>query len=183
MTQARALAEGQAAGIESSRAALAQQMAQAEAARGYALTAPVGGTVTSLTGRLGQPAVSGQTLMAIIPTGGKLRAELEVPTSAAGFLVRGQKVRLSVDAFPYQQFGVVEARIASIAAVPVARAQAGRGPLPVYLVTAELERPTVAAFGRLQPLVPRMTLSARIVTRQQSLFEWLFEPLFAVVRR
>ncbi len=183
IAQSIAAAEAQAAGVESSRAALAQQLAQAEAAQGYALTAPVGGTVTTLTGRLGQAAVPGQPLMAIIPAGSQLRAELQVPTSAAGFLAPGQKVRLSIDAFPYQRFGTVGARIATVASVPVAKALPGGGSAPVYLVTADLDRPSVAAFGRLQPLVPGMTLSGRIVTRRQSLFEWLFEPLFAVARR
>ena len=52
--------------------------------------------------------------------------------------------------------------------------------VPVYLVTAELAEPFVRAFGRRQPLLPGMTLSARIVAERQSLLHWLFEPLFAV---
>ena len=55
--------------------------------------------------------------------------------------------------------------------------------VPVYLVTAELDEPFVTAFGRRQPLLPGMTLSARIVTERQSLLQWLFQPLFAVGRR
>jgi membrane fusion protein len=46
-----------------------------------------------------------------------------------------------------------------------------------------LDRAAVSAFGRDEPLVSGMTLSARIVTEKQSLLEWLFEPLFAVQRR
>jgi membrane fusion protein len=62
-----------------------------------------------------------------------------------------------------------------------------RGPngeaVPVYPVTVELDRPYVIAFGRREPLVAGMSLTARIVTEKQSLLEWLFEPLFAVRRR
>jgi membrane fusion protein len=50
-------------------------------------------------------------------------------------------------------------------------------------VTVELEQPSVAAYGRREPLVSGMTLTARIVTEKQSLLQWLFEPLFAVQRR
>jgi membrane fusion protein len=55
--------------------------------------------------------------------------------------------------------------------------------VPVYLVTASLSRPWVKAFGRRQPLLPGMTLAARIIAERESLFHWLFQPLFAVRNR
>ena len=183
ISQSAATAEAQAAGVLSSRAALAQQLAQTESAQGYVLTAPVSGLATAVTGRVGQPAALGQPLMVVMPAQAKPRAELQVPTQAAGFLQVGQQVRLAVDAFPYQSFGTVSARISEISSTAVPRPSADGGTVPVYLVTAELDAPFVTAFGRRQPLLPGMTLNARIVTEQQSLFEWLFEPLFAVSRR
>ena len=182
IAQSEASAHAQAIAVQSQRTQLSQQMAQFDAAKGYALTSPVAGTVTALTARLGQPAVQGQQLMIVVPDGGRARVELYVPTSAAGFLKVGQDVRLAIDAFPYQQFGTVAARIANIATAAVPK-QSENGNTPVYLVTAELPRPWIRAFGQRQPLDPGMTLTARIVTRRQSLFEWLFEPLFAVSRR
>jgi membrane fusion protein len=182
IAQSEASAHAQAIAVQSQRTQLSQQMAQFDAAKGYALTSPVAGTVTALTARLGQPAVQGQQLMIVVPDGGRARVELYVPTSAAGFLKVGQDVRLAIDAFPYQQFGTVAARISNIATAAVLK-QSENGNTPVYLVTAELPRPWIRAFGQRQPLEPGMTLTARIVTRRQSLFEWLFEPLFAVSRR
>jgi membrane fusion protein len=182
VSQSDATAQAQAAAVQSQRTQLIQQMAEADSSQGYSLTSPIAGTVTALTARLGQPAAQGQQLMVVVPTGGRTRVELYVPTSAAGFLKKGQEVRLAVDAFPYQQFGTLPARISDISTTAVAR-QSGDGAVPVYLVAAELLRPSVRAFGRDQPLLPGMTLTARIVTRKQSLFEWLFEPLFAVGRR
>jgi len=183
IAQSAASAEAQAAGVLSSRAELAQRLAQAEASRGYSLTAPVAGTVTALTARLGQPAVAGEPLMIVMPAGARPRAELFVPSQAVGFLAVGQEVRLAVDAFPYQRFGTVTARIAEISSAAIPRRTADGGTMPAYLVTAEIETPWVAAFGRRQPLLPGMTFSARIVTERQSLIQWLFEPLFAVGSR
>ncbi|HZG07507.1 MAG TPA: HlyD family efflux transporter periplasmic adaptor subunit [Allosphingosinicella sp.] len=183
IAQSGATAEAQAAGVLSSRAGLAQQRAQAESNQGYSLTTPVDGTVTALTARLGQPATEQQPLMFIMPANATPRAELYVPTSAAGFLEVGQEVRLAVDAFPYQRFGSVEARITRISSVAIPKATSAGETVPVYLVTAELSDPSVMAFGRKQPLLPGMTLSARIVTQRQTLVEWLFEPLFAVRNR
>ncbi len=183
IAQAGASAQAQAAGVHSQRTQLAQQLAQVEAAQGYTLTSPIAGTVTALTARLGQPAAPGQPLMIVMPSGGRKRVELYVPTSAAGFLSSGQEVRLSIDAFPYQRFGTVSARIAEITTTVVAKAGANGTTVPVYLVTADLGEGSVQAFGRRQPLLPGMALTARIVTQKQSLFQWLFEPLFAVARR
>jgi membrane fusion protein len=180
VAQAGATAEAQAAGVQSSRAQLAQRLAEVETSRGYTLTSPVDGTVTAMTARLGQPANAQQPLMVVMPSEAITRVELYVPTSAAGFLAPGQEVRLAIDAFPYQRFGTVKGRIAQISSVAIPQATAEGAAVPVYLVTVDLAEPTVRAFGRKQPLLPGMTLSARIVTEKRSLFEWLFEPLFAV---
>jgi multidrug efflux pump subunit AcrA (membrane-fusion protein) len=147
--------------------------------QGAVLTAPYPGVVTAVTASPGQQAEPGQPLMVVVPDGAIPRAELYVPTRAAGFLAAGQEVRLAVDAFPYQQFGTRTARIAAISRVAVPRRMADGRSVPVYLVTADLDRPWFAAFGRRRALLPGMTLTARIVTERQSLAEWLFEPLFA----
>jgi membrane fusion protein len=181
--QAGATAQAQAAGVQSGRAELIQRLAEVETAEGYTLTSPIEGIVTAVTARLGQAATPQQPLMVVMPAHAIMRAELYVPTSAAGFLAVGQKVRVAVDAFPYQRFGAVDARIIQISSVPIPKAKPEGGAIPVYLVTAELAEPSVMAFGRKQPLLPGMTLSARIITEKQSLFEWLFEPLYAVKNR
>lgn len=183
VAQVRAQAAAQVAGIDSGRAELAQRRTATQQEAGYVLTAPVGGTVTAVTARIGQSADPEQPLMNIVPRGAQLRAELYVPTRAAGFLAVGQPVRLSVDAFPSARFGTVPARISSISAVTVPREAADGRAEPVYLVTAQLEQTWIGGFGRRQPLLPGMLLTARIVTEERSLMEWLFEPLFAVGSR
>jgi membrane fusion protein len=180
IAQAGASAQAQAASVASDRAEVAQRRADVEAIRGYTLVSPVAGTVTAVTARLGQPVSAQGPLMIVVPNGAATRAELYVPTNAAGFLAVGQEVRLAVDAFPYQRYGTVAARISEISSVAIPRTGPDGKVTPVYLLTAELTQPWVLAFGRRQPLLPGMSLSARIVTEKQSLFRWLFEPLFAI---
>lgn len=175
-------AQAQVAGNQSGRAGVAQQVAQADLAKGYALTSPVDGEVTALTARLGQPASPDQQLMLVVPSHSRVGVELYVPTTAVAFIAPGQEVRLSVDAFPYQTFGTIKARVTSISRAAITRPTAG-GTMPVYLVNAALPHAWVTAFGRNQPLLPGMTLSARIITHKQSLIQWLFEPLLAVRKR
>ena len=173
----------QSALIAANRAQVAQQAASTKGTRSFAMRAPVNGRVTALTAKVGQPVSSQSPLMTIVPAGAKLRAELAVASAAIGFVRTGQDVRLAIDAFPYQRFGTVPGKVLSVAKSASAGQDANGRVLPTYLVVVELAETSVTGFGRKQPLVSGMTLTARIVTEKQSLLEWLFEPLFAVRRR
>lgn len=184
-TSAQIVAQAQAqnASLAVARAEVAQQAANASGSRSYVLRAPVAGRVTALTGRAGQ-AVNPQTsVMTIVPTGSVLRAEIAVPSTAIGFVKAGQPVRLAIDAFPYQRFGTVTGIVSTVASSAVSVKTADGNSIAVYLVTVRLHQDKVAAYGRQEPLISGMTLTARIVTEEQSLLTWLFEPLFAVRRR
>jgi membrane fusion protein len=178
-----AQARSQSASVEANRAQVAQQAASASGSRAYVLRAPVAGRVTALTARVGQPVNPGTQLMAIVPEGSRLTAELAVPSAAIGFIKPGQDVRLALDAFPYQRFGTVKGTVRTVAKTPVNTSGPGGTNLAVYPVTVDVIEPRISAYGRLEPLVPGMTLTARIIAERQSLLEWLFEPLFAVRRR
>ncbi len=179
MAQARA----QTASLSASRAQVAQQAASATGARSYVLRAPVAGRVTALTARVGQPASPQGQLMAIVPAGAKLHAELAVPSAAIGFVKPGQQVRLAIDAFPYQRFGTVTGEVQTVSASAINAQGPNGATIAVYPITVAINKTSVSAYGRNEPLVSGMTLTARIVTDKQSLLEWLFEPLFAVRQR
>lgn len=181
--EALASAEARAAGLHSDQAALRRQRVEAEVAQGYTLAAPVAGRVAALVARNGQPAEEAKPLMVVVPLDAKPGVELYVPTRAVGFLSPGQEVRVAVDAYPYQRFGTFTAHITDIASAATPRQTSSEGIVAIYLVQARLPQGSVMAFERNQGLLPGMTLSGRIVTRKQSLFEWLFEPLFAIGRR
>lgn len=181
--QISAQARAQTASLAATRAQVAQQAASTAGQRSYVLRAPIAGRVTALTARVGQPASPQSQLMAIVPTGAKLRAELAVPSAAIGFVKPGQEVRLAIDAFPYQRFGTVTGTVQTVSASAV-NAQGPNGTtVAVYPVTVALKQSAIRAYGRSEPLVSGMSLTARIVTEKQSLLQWLFEPLFAVRNR
>lgn len=181
--QISAQARAQAASLSATRAQVAQQAASTAGMRSYVLRAPVAGRITALTARVGQPASPQGQLMTIVPAGAKLRAELAVPSAAIGFVKKGQQVRLAIDAFPYQRFGTVTGRVQTVSESAVNAQGPNSNMITVYPVTVIIDKPSIAAYGRTEPLVSGMTLAARIVTEKQSLLEWLFEPLFAVRRR
>jgi len=106
-----------------------------------------------------------------------------VPSRAIGFIVPGQRVRLMVDAFPYQRFGTLGGSVSTVSrAVLSPNEVLGKVALtePAYRITVRLDRQDIDAFGRSVPLQPDMTLKADIVLEGRSLAAWLFEPLISV---
>lgn len=172
----------QIADISVKRAKIEQQIAQVQSEQGYLLVAPFDGTITGVTAKIGQP-TSQSSLMLVVPKKAHIEAELDIPTKLIGFLKVGQQTRLLIDAFPYERFGTVSAKINYISTAAEIQTTAGSLKIPLYLVTVSIEEPWVRAFGKKQPLIPGMVLSARIQTQKQTLLEWLFEPLFAVTKR
>jgi membrane fusion protein len=158
---------------------LAQTIAANERLRAYVLRAPVAGTVSNLSARVGTSLVPERAVAAIIPEGSRLEVELQVPSRVIGFVAEGQLVRMAIDTFPYERFGTVAGTIVEVART----ADAARDGELTYPVRVSLAKDHVEAFGERQPFVSGMTLTARIVTREQSLIEWLFEPFYAVSRR
>jgi membrane fusion protein len=172
---------------EGQRVAAGTPLARIAAADAYAGTLTVAaaqsGTVTGIAARPGEAVGRSAYLLTIIPEGTRLEARLQVPSEAAGLIEPGQSVRVAVDAFPYQTYGTVEARIdsMSMAAVPVAGPEGEARQM--FLARATLGASELGADGRSRPLRPGMNVRARVRTQSRSLAEWLFEPLFAVQRR
>ena len=102
-------------------------------------------------------------------------------------LVRtGQTVKVRYDAFPYQKFGVQEARISAVSASAVHGGALRNGAAPAgtlqphYRVLATPANQSISAFGNAEPLRPGMALSADVILEHRSLLEWLLEPLFSM---
>jgi membrane fusion protein len=180
--QIGAQARAQSASFGARRAEIDQQAARAASARAYVLRAPITGTVSGLTARIGHSVNTQTPMMTIVPKGSNLQAELTIPSSAIGFVKREQDVRLAIDAFPYQRFGTLKGKVLTVATSAIATQGPNGSSISVYPVTIALERASVVAYGRNERLIAGMTVTARIVTENQTLLEWLFDPLYAVRR-
>ncbi len=163
-----------------------RQRAEALAQRAQVFTAPITGRVTALQAAPGQTVDSGKPLLTLVPDNADRHAELFVPSRSIGFVTVGQRVRLMVDAFPYQRFGTIGGSVATVSqAVLSPHEVIGKTTLsePAYRVTARLDRQAIDAFGRQVALQPDMTLKADIVLEGRSLAAWLFEPLISAQGR
>lgn len=159
-----------------------QQIVQIEEQRSLVVRAPAAGIATRVNANIGGTTDNATPLLTIVPHNAKLEAYLYVPSSAAGFVKRGADVLLRYEAFPYQKFGIQRAVATSVSRTSVAARELPfpiSGEEPVYIVTAQLEKSTVTAFGKEEPLQAGAKFQAELVLEERRLWEWAIEPLLA----
>jgi membrane fusion protein len=166
-------------------AQLDAQLAQNAAEQGTVLRAPRAGVVSTLLVKTGQNVALGQPVLSILPQGSELEAELLVPSSAIGFVARGNRVVLRYQAYPYQKFGQQYGKVMQVSRSALSPAEAtsllGQNvTTPLYRVLVKLDHQTLDAYGKAEALKPGMALSADILLDRRSLWQWVFEPLYGL---
>lgn len=194
--------------LDRAEASLRQEVAE-NGGRGVSVvTAPQAGTITTISNERGQTVGAGQVLANLIPASDNSRggiAELEVhlyaPSRTAGFVATGQAVLIRYQAFPYQKFGLYEGTVIDVSKTPFAPnelpphlastilsnvQQSGlgfNGNEALYRIKVRLARQSINAYGKAQMLKPGMTLDADILQEERRIWEWIIDPLLAVVHR
>lgn len=179
--------------IERETAALAQQVAETEAAREFVVTAPQDGIVTSVRATAGGGVRAETPLLSIMPTESRLIAELFTTSRAIGFVQLGQSVLMRYQPYSYQKFGTYRGTVTRISRSAVSPAElspqlAGLTSLfaadePVYRIEVTPDRQNATAYGRPAPLQAGMQLEADILIERRKLYEWMLDPLFTLTGR
>ncbi len=169
--------------IETQLAQARSQLSTTAQQRLSELRAPADGTITGLLAKPGKSVDPQQNLLSLLPENSVMQAVIYVPTSAFGFIDKGQTTRLRYHAFPYQRFGTHGGEIAQISANVILPSETdipGLIDVPSYRVVVALQNQHIQAYGRSIPLRSGMKLDADIVIEQRSLIRWLFDPVFSI---
>jgi multidrug resistance efflux pump len=135
--------------------------------------APYDGVVISLGQRnAGSVVQNGQELCQLAPTNAKPRARLTLSEAGLPKLAIGQRVRFFFDAFPYQRYGAVSAKLDWISPSAVSSPEG-----PHFVALASLDPTDGPARKRALPLRVGMAGQARIIVGQRTLIEYAFEPI------
>ncbi|AFY78388.1 hypothetical protein Ple7327_3160 [Pleurocapsa sp. PCC 7327] len=147
--------------------------AQAKLKDNY-LKAPVDGVVLSLNlknpGEVLQP---GQTVAEIAPHGVSLVLSAVIPNREAGLIKTGMPVHVKLDAYPYQDYGVIPGEVTVISADAKSNEQLG----PVYTVEVKLERDYVTDNQQKVQFKAGQTATADIVIRRRRIADVLLDPI------
>ena len=136
--------------------------------------APAGGKVTTLnlkhSGQVVQP---GDVIAEISPQGKPLILSTLLPSHEAGFVKSGMATQIKLDAFPYQDFGVVSGKVLSVS--PDSKTQ--KDGTQVYRVDIALDKPEIQVRGQTIALQTGQTGTAEIITRQRRIMDLLLDPI------
>lgn len=153
---------------------LAASLHQLENERGLTrIRAPVAGALEQFSGLTpGSYVQAGQTVAWVSPDG-ELVAEIYVSPKDIGFVRPGQSVRLQVDAFNYNQWGVIDATV-----LDVAQDYTLHDSKPIFKVRCALSRNHLALKnGVIGHLKKGMTVQARFLVADRTLLQLLYNEL------
>ncbi|MEP6685521.1 MAG: HlyD family efflux transporter periplasmic adaptor subunit [Verrucomicrobiota bacterium] len=137
------------------------------------IPAPYPAVVISLAKRnAGSVVRRGEELCQLARLEAKPRARLLLPQAGLPKLAVGQRARFFFEAFPYQRYGTVSARLDWISPSAVSSAEGSH-----FVALASLDEAIVPA--RQKPLSVRIGMKgeARIVVGRRTLMEYAFEPV------
>ncbi|MGA0556318.1 HlyD family efflux transporter periplasmic adaptor subunit [Larkinella sp. VNQ87] len=135
------------------------------------IKAPVGGTISQLSGRYVGSTVQAGEVMGLISPDSTLVVECYVRPKDIGLLQTGQKARFQIDAFNYNQWGLLDGQVLEVANDFVLVENQ-----PVFKVRCRLDRAYLTLKnGYRGHLKKGMTIQARFLVARRSLFELLYD--------
>lgn len=182
--------DSQIAQQQSQRSSLMRQLVQEEASSQVVITAPVDGTIDSLSLTPGQMVSAGDSLLQILPEHiDAYRLVVWVPNSAVVYLHPGDTFNVRYDAFSYQKFGQFPAKIESVSAIPVSQQELAmyhNAPAiqeqreSLYKVTAIPEKNSFFYEGKTLMLSNGLRAESTVFLEKRKLYEWMFSPFYNI---
>lgn len=138
------------------------------------LVSPIDGTVQQLAVHtIGGVVPAVQPLMLIVPQENKLEVQAMVENKDIGFIKEGQIAAVKVDAFEYNKYGTIPARVIHISRDAIKDEKRGL----IYSVKVALDKSSVIVDGRDTKLSAGMTVKVEINTGKRRVIEYFLSPL------
>lgn len=141
----------------------------------FVLVAPIKGIVAfNSVWTANQKVEGGQTVFTVLPQAKtEIIGRVNLPVKGAGKVKTGQQVNIKFESFPYQEFGMIRARVASVSLVPAEQN---------YVVEIQLPDTLLTNYGYLLPFSQKMLGTAEIITEDLPLLVRLFNPLKSLIK-
>lgn len=168
-------------GASRERDSIAEQLAKADKrSKMVQLVAPADGVVLEI-GKLSVGSIvrEAEALFTLVPLGAELEAEVQIDSLDVGFIKPGALVHLKVDAFSFQEHGMLDGKVRFISQDSFKRDTNDKsgGGLDAYYLS---RIPYSGQLRKLTPgarLLPGMTVTAEIVVGHRTVMSYLLFPL------
>jgi hemolysin D len=162
-----------------------EQLAKADMRhRMVQMVAPADGVVLEIA-KLSQGSIvrEAEPLFTLVPLGAELEAEVQIDSLDIGYIKTGDISHIKVDAFSFQQHGMLDGKVRTISQDAFRREAAaqGQGLDAYYLSRVSLGDSKLKKMAPGARLLPGMTLSAEIVVGHRTVMSYLLWPLTKAV--
>ncbi|MTV39992.1 HlyD family type I secretion periplasmic adaptor subunit [Duganella radicis] len=162
-----------------------EQLAKADLRhRMVQMTAPADAVVLEIAKlSVGSIVREAEPLFTLVPLGAELEAEVQIDSLDIGYIKTGDIAHVKVDAFPFQQHGMLDGKVRTISQDAFKRetANPGEGLDAYYLSRVSLGNSKLKKLAPGAGLLPGMTLSAEIVVGHRTVMSYLLWPLTKAV--
>ena len=137
---------------------------------------PVDGVIFALPiskpGAVVQP---GQMIAQIAPKNTAFILKAQMPIQDSGFLKLGMPVKIKFDAYPFQDYGVVQGQVSRIA--PDSKvSQTTSGNIETFELEISPQQPYIQSGNKRIPLAPGQTATAEVIVRQRHVIDYMLDP-------
>jgi hemolysin D len=140
------------------------------------LKSPIAGRVFQLPiQRPGAVVQAGTMVAEISPEGSPLIVRAQMPTSESGSLRKGLPVKLKFDAYPFQDYGVMEGELVEISPT-TSEVDTPTGKVASYNLEIALKSNCIPSKNKCTPLRPGDTATAEVIVRQRRIIDFLLDP-------
>jgi HlyD family secretion protein len=147
------------------------------------LRAPEDGTVKDMAtytpGAVVQP---GAVLLNIVPRNEPLFAEVAIRNEDVGFVVPGQRVKVKLQAYPFQKYGMLDGAVEVVSADssandPQKAAAQGQSPQSYKALVRLASQEFTSPAGETLRITPGMVVQAEIHQGERTVLEYLLSPV------
>ena len=141
--------------------------------KNYVITAPISGTIENFSGIQAGSFLNASQPIATISATDRLIVESSVSPSDIGLIHKNQKVKFQIDAFNYNQWGLLEGKVIDIDHNITIQGEQAFFKVRSVLNTTELQLKS----GYKIKVSKGMTLTTRYILTRRSLFDLLFDKM------
>ncbi len=138
----------------------------------YLISAPINGRVTYLKKfAVNQFINPDEALLSVVPENGMYVGKITLPVEGSGKVKAGQAVKIKLDHFPYQEYGLLEGTVTEVSLVP------NKGN---YLISVSMDNQLTTSYNISIPFKQHLSGSASVITEDLSLLQRIFGQIRAL---
>ena len=143
------------------------------------MNAPIDGVILEVAKRSkGSVIKEGETIVSMVPMGGDLQAEIKISSSEVSFVKNGADVRVKIDSFPFQKFGLIEGNLTRLGADAIdTNSVSPKAPQTYYSGIVSLKKFDPSLQAPDIALKVGMSLVAEIMVQKRSILSYITYPI------